>query len=530
VDTVGLYNRYEISFRSEVDYDNPQQDIRVVVHLNDGRKSHAVEAFWDGDRIWRARFAPPRCGQWTWLTASSNARDHGLNGQAGHFDCAAVATCNPILTHGPLQIAESRTYLTHADGTPFFWLGDTAWNGPLKSNDRDWETYLADRQYKGFNGIQFVATQWISAVGDAEARPAYLGNARIRIEPSFFQRLDRRVDMINAFGMVAAPVLAWAAAWNPDSIHLNPGNSLPEDQLIVLIRYLVSRYGGHQVIWILAGDGIYEGEEAERWRRIGRASLEHAEQLVTVHPGGKVWVAPEFRNEPWFHFNSYQSGHWNDEDNARWINQGPLSLDWSTEPVCPHINFEPVYEDHKAMTGGKPINALDVRRASYWSLLAAPPAGISYGAHGVWSWESTPGLPLSHPHAGIATRWDDALHFAGSTSMASLKTIFDMIQWWRLVPSPQLLTTQPGTKHPLEFISAACSPDRDLVLIYLPHGGAVSIQSNILSESLEVACFDPSSGTRLWKQYFRDCGPVVETGGGIGDSADRLLLMQFKQT
>jgi hypothetical protein len=110
---------------------------------------------------------------------------------------------------------------------------------------------------------------------------------------------------------------------------------------------------------------------------------------ATIHPGGKIWAAPEFRNEPWFSFNGYQSGHWNDDDNFRWINEGPPSKDWRTEPPCPHVNLEPCYEAHHSMADGRVINALDVRRACYWNLLAAPPAGITYGAHGVWSWESS---------------------------------------------------------------------------------------------------------------------------------------------
>src|SRR3954467_4483081 len=58
--------------------------------------------------------------------------------------------------HGPLRVSDDRTHLAHADGTPFFYLADTAWNGPLLSTDADWQTYLADRVAKGFTAIQFI--------------------------------------------------------------------------------------------------------------------------------------------------------------------------------------------------------------------------------------------------------------------------------------------------------------------------------------------------------------------------------------
>ena len=517
VTSVPLYARHEIRLESAIDYPNALQDVSVTVEFACGPSRLVIDAFWDGERTWRARFSPEIAGRWTWRTSCSQPGDAGLDGRAGQFECVEALGSNELLRHGGLRISADRRHLIQADGTPFFWLGDTAWNGPLKAAEGDWSTYLADRFQKGFNAIQFVATQWISATGDAEGRPAYLGSKKIRIEPAYFRRLDRRVDMINAFGMIAAPVLAWAAGWNSESVHLNPGNTLPDDQLVLLVKYLVSRYGAHQAVWILAGDGIYEGEEAERWRRIGRAALKHSLRLATMHPGGKLWVASEFRGEPWFSFNSYQSGHWNDEDNARWINEGPIRADWQVEPLCPHINLEPVYEGHRAMTSGEPIDAHDVRRASYWSLLAAPPAGVSYGAHGVWSWESTPELPLSHPHAGIAVPWSDAMHFPGSASMAHLKAIMCSLEWWRLNPCPELLLTQPGIKHPMLFIACACSADRDLAIIYAPEGGTVSIAPDFLVEDLSVTCLDPSNGAKIWQRQLRECAPRIDSGGP-GDS------------
>ena len=48
-----------------------------------------------------------------------------------------------------LRVSKNGRYLAHADSTPFFWLGDTAWNGALLSSKSDWEIYLNDRAKKG---------------------------------------------------------------------------------------------------------------------------------------------------------------------------------------------------------------------------------------------------------------------------------------------------------------------------------------------------------------------------------------------
>jgi Protein of unknown function (DUF4038) len=71
--------------------------------------------------------------------------------------CATGA--EPFQSHGQLKVAPSGTYLQHADGTPFFFVGDTCWTGPAMSDAKDWERYLADRKQKGFNVIQFKPTQ-----------------------------------------------------------------------------------------------------------------------------------------------------------------------------------------------------------------------------------------------------------------------------------------------------------------------------------------------------------------------------------
>ena len=56
-----------------------------------------------------------------------------------------------FVRHGPVRVSrEHRTCLAHADGTPFFFLADTVWNGALLSTERDWADYLEDRRAKGF--------------------------------------------------------------------------------------------------------------------------------------------------------------------------------------------------------------------------------------------------------------------------------------------------------------------------------------------------------------------------------------------
>ncbi|MBI1924108.1 DUF4038 domain-containing protein [Candidatus Poribacteria bacterium] len=280
-------------------------DLRVDFTSPSGRK-YSVNGFWDGGDMWRVGFAPDEPGGWSYTTHCNDASNAGLHGQGGEFQCVPYTGDNPLYQRGRIQLSENRRYLTCDDGQPFFWLACTAWNGALKSDEASWESYLTNRHAHGFTTIQFVMTQWRAALSDRQGQIAFTHlNGRLLVNPSFFQRLDQKFEAVNRHALVAAPVLLWAI-WG----ETNPGYALPEPEAIPLARYMVARYGAYHVIWILAGDGDYRGEQAERWKRIGRAVFGgRHHRLVTMHPGGQQWVADEFREEAWYDIISYQSGH-----------------------------------------------------------------------------------------------------------------------------------------------------------------------------------------------------------------------------
>ena len=116
--------------------------------------------------------------------------------------------------HGPVRISASGSHLAHADGTPLIYLADTAWNGGLLSSDSEWEEYLADRAGRGFTAIQLIAhAPWTGALADREGRVAFDRDkgGKLRIDEKFYDRMEGKLAAINRHGMLAAPVLAWAA-------------------------------------------------------------------------------------------------------------------------------------------------------------------------------------------------------------------------------------------------------------------------------------------------------------------------------
>lgn len=488
--TPPLWGRWEQSFVADNDAEPDPATGLIVRLLAPSGKRRVISAFWDGGRVWRVRFMPDEPGRWRYRTTAF-PNYPGLNEQVGEFICRRAPSRNRFSQHGAIRVAAAGTYLEHHDRTPFFWLGDTAWNGALLASQEDWRTYLDDRAAKNFTAIQFVMTApWRTAPTNAEGKTAFTGRERITINPQFFKRIDERIEAINARGLLAAPVLIWSNHRD------DPGRSLPEDQIVRLAKYMVARYAAHHVVWILAGDDKYEGANAERWQRIGRAVFAEAKQApVVMHPQGRQWPFEVFQKESWVSLIGYQSGHGDDNQTLAWIHSGPPAREWRRQPVRPIINLEPPYEDHVAYQSRQQHTAYTVRRAAYWSLLASPMAGLTYGAHGIWSWQLSPDEPLNHQGTGVAKAWREALALPGSAQMKHLAEFFGALPWSRLRPDQTLLAAQPGANEPTRFVSVARTSDGKVAVIYLPAGGEIALKERA-PKGKRTEWFNPRTGER----------------------------------
>jgi len=491
---VPKWSRFEQTFESGVKYENPLQEATLnVVFISPLGETNRVSGFWDGAKTWRVRFTPSLPGKWTWSTLCSDTQNKGLHLQSGSFLCTAPVTKGRFEQHGPVRVSRDHASLEHDDGTPFFWMADTAWNGALLSTPNDWNFYLQTRARQGFSAVQWVATQWrASAKGDAQGEGAFTGKEKIVVNPDFFRRLDAKADAANKSGLLNVPVLLWAIGGQ--SAENNPGAFLPEDQAILLARYMVARWQANDVAWILGGDGHYFGSEGAKWRRIGQAvfgDIVHAP--VVMHPQGRHWVLNEFNNEKWIGLIGYQSGHGDSDEALSWLTRGPVVQEWNK---CNHplINLEPPYEGHLAYDSKKPLSADLVRRTLYWSLLNAPTAGVTYGGHGVWGWDDGTKPPADHPGTGTPLPWQKALILPCAEQITNLVKFFTSIEFNQLRPMPEAVVNNPGNQAPRKYIAAARSEKKDLTVVYVPEERTIEILLTALPPSPEVKWYNPRTG------------------------------------
>jgi hypothetical protein len=486
-----IWSKHEIHLNSTHSYDNPLyevSDFRAIFTAPSGR-TKAVCGFWDGGTDWKIRFMPDETGTWTWRSLCSDKSNNGLHEQSGAFECIENSHYEILYQKGAIQHEPGTYYLSHADGTPFFWLACTAWNGALKSTNEEWEHYLDQRKANNYNTIQFVCTEWRGCDKNLEGLTAIEGTGYIRIHPEFFKRIDRRIDEINNKGLLASPVVLWALPFGQGR-HLSPGYTLPLEEAVLLAKYIVARYQANHVVWTLGGDGQYYGDQEIKWKEIGRRifnDIDHAP--VTLHPHGRSFVGELYAQEDWYNLMGYQSSHSNAKGTVDWINKGEISESWKKLKAMPYINMEPNYEEIRFL-----ISAEDVRNASYWSLFATPIAGITYGANGIWPWLQPGELILNHNDKGGVTGWRKSIDFPGSLQMGYLAGFIQKFDWWNLYPANDILAKQPGEDLYNHWISVVKSPDSHTIMAYIPHKSKVKLY-NPSGFKYAAQWFDPVTNT-----------------------------------
>jgi hypothetical protein len=514
---VHVHGRFEATFTASMEYNRPLHQVTLLAQFR-GPGGAVVETlgFWDGGRTWKVRFSPDRAGQWSYITSASNTSDRGLHGQTGSFRAVAYRGSNPLYQRGAPRVSADRRYFVHADGTPWFWLACTGWNSALLSTDEEWTRYLNDRVSKRYTAIQFILeAPWRAAFQDELGQTAFSGVHDIQVHPEFFQRMDRRVGEMADKGLAGVAVLLWALT---SAEKESPGEVLPESEAIRLASYMVARYTAYPMLWFLGGDGDYRGEKAERWRKIGRAVFPEGRfrRPVSLHPRGLQDPWAELKDEYWIDFFNYQTGHGGDERKWQWNATGGTASGWKLEPARPVVDSEPNYEGHMSYHGQK-IGDAEVRKAAYYSLLAAPPAGITYGAHGIWPWIRKPEVPLNHARSGVADPWFECLDYPGSKQMTFLRRVFEMVEWWKLRPDRSLLVNDPDPPDYFNWPMPAFSTDRRAGLIYLPKMWTAAVDLSRFDRTVTATWYNPRTGETTGAGRHRPSKGVAFTPPGEGD-------------
>lgn len=438
----------ELTFGSDKVYADPFNDIELDVIFSRGERTWRVPAFWRGDRAWTVRFAPPAPGDYAWRLLCSDSSNASLHGCAGRATVTGYEGNNELLRRGPLRVSANKRYFEHADGTPFFWLGDTWWTG--LSDRLSWEgfqTLTADRKAKGFTVVQIVAglvpweEQGPSDPGFCnEGGAVWEGNYE-RINPRYFDHADRRIFELIDAGLVPALVGAWF-------------NSLPAlgiGKMKQHWRYLIARYGAYPVFWIVGGEVFDPPEDyaalvrpeplrafiTPGWTEITRyvRDIDPYHHPLTAHEGAPPADVP-LQDASLTDFDLVQSSHFGWPSIAAAISQ--INRRYArTRVVKPVVQGEIGYE-----TFGE-THFANFQRAAFWLSMLNGAAGFTYGANGTYE-SYTSDKPL-HRIRWSFMSWEEGMHLPGSALVGAAGKLLRHYPWWQFEPHPEWVSPRGTT-------------------------------------------------------------------------------------
>jgi hypothetical protein len=280
------------------------------------------------------------------------------------------------------------------------------------------------------------------------------------------------------------------------------------------IRYIIARYAACNVIWSPAGEYLFTWDE-QAWRELGQDidAYDPYKHPTTVHAIAPQSGSRDYHNEEWYDFNLIQVGHVLGFKN--FMENLPL-IDYRLQPAKPAIMGESWYENHpnRVFDDGTWIHDKDIRFAAYVSLLQGC-VGQTYGAHGIWSFyngeEAEKWRDDERPDL-----WYNDLELPGSSQMGYLRQMMETLDWWRLAPHPEWVSTVVES-------NAYCAAILYEQYVVYCTGGKSSVPVMVLiaegkGEAYEGQWFNPRTGewskaegeyfpygtSRIWKVFTPD--------------------------
>lgn len=489
----------EWSFVTTHPYAEPFIDVTVAATFTDPAGADStIEAFHDGDATWRVRFNPRVPGRWTWRLNSIPANPD--------FDRQGEFDVSPADAPGFLRSTPGEGWgFSRESGEPVFILGDTTYHLFGMAHDsergaREVRAFMERRAEQGFNLLRVRVP-----VSSFHPPDGYNTWQTGRLWPWGGSEQSPRFDQFNLpYFRTVDTVLRWAdeldigiemimEGWGFE-FPFNSRNIFVAEWEELWLRYLVARFDafGSLSFWTLQneyeyypnGDWHYgtNGAVCDRWAmRVGhlvRRIAPHG-HIIAIHNGPVMpSFGQRFASDPQV-IDTVMFQTWGTVDeHAGWLAAGieeqiPKSLgDWPGSAVLSEYGYEFNPDLPPMMLGHQYCDPDHTRRGAWRGAMSG--LGVVHGFENSWG----PFQILDRDQPGL----EYLLH---------LRTFFtETVPFDRLRPVAGLArSTDPAPGHaPL----AMATPERDIVIIYFPVGGEVTVDLDLGDRA--VQWFDPRSG------------------------------------
>lgn len=504
-------NIIEFTFKSAKIYKDPFNNVELtVIFAGADGKERNVPAFWAGKSIWKVRFSSPIAGKYRYRTICSVKTDSGLNYREGCFEVVKYKGSNPLYKNGRLCISKDRRHFEHA-GKPFFWLADTWWMALCKNlKFADFKKLIADRNKKGFTVIQVVAGLYPEIApfdkrGMNEAGFPWEKGFK-SINPGYFDVADKKIKYAIEKGIVPCIVGCWG-------YYLKIAG---ESAIKKHWRYMIARWGALPVVWCAAGESEmayypeahrmfktpkaydkYKDKIRPGWTRAAKyiRETDPFNNILTIHPTdyGRKMV----EDSRVIDFEMLQSGHSSFYTLRHTVKMLQKSL--KSRPVMPVLVAEACYE-------GIFCSSFDeVQRFLFWSTMLLGGAGYTYGADGLWNFNSKK-APFGRNVSGISygnRTWQEAYEMPGGKHIGIAKKLLANYDWNKLEPHPEWVGGNDKVRDELKYLYAAGIP-KEVRMIYIPWAlfwaanNPVSVKGIERGICYSAFYFDPRTGKETY--------------------------------
>ena len=509
----------EITLTSARQYANPFADVVVDATFVGPHQKITRPAFWDGGAIWKVRFAAPETGVWSFTTTCSDAANTGLHGRHSTVAVTPYRGKLAIYQHGFVQVGPTGRYFTYADGTPFFYLGDTHWEAMherfalsnLAGCPSQFKAEVDKRVSQGFTVYQ---SEWMAGGGQGpDQEPIYFWEDGISdADMPGFHNADRKFQYLADSGLVVANALQWRGIIpRLDDVYLKQ-----------LGRCWSARYGAYPVMWTMGQevDGSYDGDPPNldaKWQTIAEA-LSQADAYhhpLSAHTCNAITAsASKWRDKP-FHT-------WYAVQQQGFVDGGYAQDYWDTPPAKPAVHYEPPYENFWTDAAGE-------RTRAYAAFLSGF-CGFGYGVAGIWDDNYTlpPHQDSGTPYDPHPKLWSDGLFQPSGDQMTYMKRFFTGLEWWKLTPRFDVRSC--GRFADANQTRIASDGWKTVVVLFCNEGTATGTLQQLNPNTPYTArWYDPRAGTFL--PALDDIAPSVSGEWSLPpkpDDSDWVLLVQAR--
>lgn len=384
----------------------------------------------------------------------------------------AAASSPPPASTFPLSVAPGGRYLQTASGQPFLVHGDTPWSIAVQLTRAQIDTYLDDRQAKGFNAILFNAIEHFYSDGSPAYRNAE-GNVPFTTMTDFAAPNEAYwgLDDYIYNGALARGIQPFI---NPGYLGISGGSEGWMSEITAETAGDLQSYGAWLAnryplaVWSAGGD--YGGTTIERdkqWNIFTGIRSVNPSAIITGHGARTESAYPLWNGYTGFNLNNiYTDGTEYTYAATEYARTGPM----------PFVLLEGRYDGEGT--------AVEVRRQPYAAVLSGA-CGHFFGNTPIWRFGSQ-GVGAAASLGSLTT--------TGTTQMGYFRALMLAYAWEKLQPKTDtsLVTTTLGTGT--SRIIPARASDGSFAMIWTPSVNFTVAMSALAPSSVRGRWYDPTTG------------------------------------